>query len=146
MGQMKNGLLLAIDPGRVTGLALFRDGVLVAANTEHGDRIWSSKRLLCPDVDAVVIERPVSRGGRGAPGDDLIALAIRAGRAAGPWGDRVRWVRPDEWKGNLPKDLCWRRVSAALTQEEQRIADSTDDHNVRDAIGIGLYTLRRWRI
>lgn len=143
-GQMT--LLLAIDPGKVTGLALFREGLLVAANAANGDTLWSRGSGFTPvDVDEIVIERPCDRPGKNrATINDLIALAIRAGRAAGPWGASVTWYTPVRWKGNLPKEVCWKRACTRLSPQEQALV--SDDHNVRDAVALGLYHLRRWQL
>jgi hypothetical protein len=142
-------LLLAIDPGKVTGLALFREGVLAACNATDGDRIWSTwdgpgKGPISIPVDRVVIERPAMRGTDGRNRiNDLIALAIRVGRAAGPWGASVTWVRPEQWKRQLPKELAARRFLALLSAQERELVPP--DHNVQDAVGLGLYALGRWR-
>jgi hypothetical protein len=136
-------LLLAIDPGKVTGLALFRRGRLVAANAADGDTLWTL-RPPCT-VDQVIVERPCARmSDRGVRKiNDLLALAIRAGRAAAPFGDSVTWIRPEGWKGELPKNVAAGRYLKCLDPEELLLVP--DDHNVRDAIGLGLYALGRWR-
>jgi hypothetical protein len=51
-------------------------------------------------------------------------------------------VLPNKWKGNLPKKICKDRCKAVLTPEELARV-KTEDHNVWDAIGIGLWYLGR---
>jgi hypothetical protein len=85
--------------------------------------------------------------------NDILTLAREAGRVAGSCaaaGATVRWVKPAEWKGQLPKDVCHRRVRALLTDEERAILTrdcrgmpASKRHNVLDAVGIGLWALGR---
>jgi len=51
-------------------------------------------------------------------------------------------VYPDEWKGQVPKKIMNERVWARLSSEEQENV-TKKDHNVLDAVGIGLHQLGR---
>ncbi len=142
-------LTLAVDPGKKTGWALFRDSILVRCGT-----CPSGKGL--PDADTLVIEEPRIRRRHPRP-EDIIQLAVLVGGIAAKY-KHVRRIKPEVWKGQLPKDVCWRRAAAHLTQKELvcvcaagRISGATDswiglklDHNCRDAIALGLWALGRF--
>jgi len=150
--------LIAIDPGKVTGAAYFEDGELVRAEVctfeecrlfiENAARIGASRRS-----GTCVIEVPQVYPGQQQKGDqnDLITLAVMVGQyveCARMQRFEPVLVKPREWKGQLPKDVCWSRVSAALSVEEiKRIPKlpKSKAHNMQDAIGIGMWFLkRRW--
>lgn len=134
--------LLAIDPGTNTGWAVFggRAGWLLACGIGE------------PPIDStaarVVIELPQVYPSHPVPPNDLVTLAFLAGRYAGRPAGEVFTVFPHEWKGNLPKEVCAARVRARLSEDERAVIDACDvpkgqKHNVLDAIGIGLFALRR---
>lgn len=80
---------------------------------------------------------------------DIVELAFGAGLAKGlvvqAWGADVVEYQPMVWKGNVPKEIMRPRILSKLdTQEVARIPKTLyKNHNVIDAIGIGLYGLRR---
>lgn len=55
--------------------------------------------------------------------------------------DEIIDVRPREWKGQVPKGICHDRIVKKLSAAEMKIWPK--DHNIRDAIGIGLYGVGR---
>jgi hypothetical protein len=133
---------MAIDPGGVTGWALFSDGALVAADAcaDGGIAPWG---------EAAIIEIP-DRVEPGIPLGDVLMCARRAGgyealcRNAGM---RVETVPPVRWKGTLSKALTKNRARAALTAAElERIppVPKSTAHNMYDAIGLGLWALGRF--
>lgn len=128
--------LLAVDPGRVTGWALFRDGFLVdCGKTPNGRDL--------PPADEVVIERPVIRKRHPRP-DDILKLAMLAAAIGERYTRaKVTFVKPEEWKGQLPKGVCWHRACKALAPDELDAARGTD-HNTHDAIALGLSHLGRF--
>lgn len=142
--------LLAIDPGRTTGWASFRGGALVVAGTSTGA---SAGLVSLPGVGAwgVLIEMP-----RWYPHDhkdvnDLLDLSVRVGELKHHYeglGHSVELVWPRTWKGNAPKEITNRRTVEALTLEEvallpRRPRAKTHDHNLLDAVGLGLWKLGR---
>lgn len=143
--------LIAIDPGKATGVALFEDGLLVRAVVCTEDECL---RLIenAPAGDCV-IEVPQVYPGQQQKGDqnDLINLAVLVGRysdRAKARGFRVTLIRPREWKGQLPKDVCWARVREALTPRELENVSSVPKsraHNMHDAIGLGTWFQKRWK-
>jgi hypothetical protein len=144
-------VLVAIDPGKVTGVATFEDGVLVHATVCTPEEC---RNLIKTKVSGVcVIEVPQVYPGQQQKGDqnDLINLAVDVGRyaeraEAGRF--RVILVRPREWKGQLPKDVCWKRVRETLTLLERANmakVPKSQAHNMHDAIGIGTWFQKRRR-
>lgn len=150
--------LVAIDPGKVTGVAVFEDGVLVRATVCDLEECLLllentaplNRHRLSGDC---VIEVPQVYPGQQQKGDqnDLIKLAIMVGRyeaCATTQRFRVVLVKPRQWKGQLPKDVCWQRVRETLTPGEltklEKLSKSKA-HNMHDAIGIGTWFQKRWR-
>ncbi len=133
-------MLIAIDPGAVTGHAVFEDGALVACGL--------GLPTLCHDV---YIELPqIYSNGKARP-QDLVTLAVRVGEVkakAEARGCRVELVWPHEWKGSLSKDIMGKRILSKLDNLELEIFNrvkcaKTKRHNIEDAIGIGLHVLGR---
>lgn len=97
----------------------------------------------------LVIEWPqVYRAGRGR-GDpnDLLGLAAVDGALAAICLDyKVVTYLPREWKGQVPKDVMVERIKSRLTPEELtrvELPAKSLQHNVYDAIGLGLKDLGR---
>jgi|SRR5579859_2254349 len=91
----------------------------------------------------LVTERPqIYTWGKGK-GDlnQLIPLAEVCAFIAARWGGPWATVSPREWKGTIDGDAMTERIMERLTREEFKNivrAGKTVDHNVFDAIGIGL--------
>ncbi len=143
--------LIAIDPGKVTGIAVFQVGLLFRAT------VCSLKEALLfieqGKSGDCIIEVPQVYPGQQQKGDqnDLINLAVVVGRyaeQATACGFRVMLVKPREWKGQLPKDVCWQRVRETLSTIELARMDKVPKskaHNMHDAIGLGTWFQKRWR-
>ena len=155
--------VLAIDPGlKCLGWALFCEGKLIACgvsrskNNRHlgkcaQDHINNLLNLgIKPEV-SVLLERPKIYTLTKQKGDqnDLIAIAIVGAIVSGALSMYpVEEVFPDGWKGQMPKDVCHRRIDRRLTDEETRVKETlpkakTVRHNGLDAIGIGLFGVGR---
>lgn len=134
------------DPGNVTGLAIFDNGFLVYATHKPFNDIISWCIGYDTSVGQTVIEIPQTYRIEDQKGDqqDLIDLAYKAGRIAERHGqgNHVVLLYPREWKGQAPKHVTKRRAKAVLTSEELAIVHG-EDHNMWDAIGIGLHCLKR---
>lgn len=100
-----------------------------------------------------VIERPkilnVLKGSKGDP-DDILLLAVLVGAIAqrqyASGSPSVVLIIPSEWKGQTPKDLTEERAKARLSNVELdvvRLPAASLQHNVWDAIGIGLWAVGR---
>lgn len=144
--------LLAVDPGLHTGWAAFAaSGGVGGALSLGGDLVACGLGdPPCESAPSLVIEVPQVYPRQRVPPNDLITLAFQAGRYAGRAAGEVHEVRPHQWKGNLPKDVCEARVRAALSEAERAVLDAArapagHRHDVADAVGIGLFFLCRFR-
>jgi hypothetical protein len=144
--------LIAIDPGEVSGVAFFSNGLLAsAALTDVALGLLTAAMFWKADV---VIELPQIYRASRSKGDPngLITLAVMVGRyverAKAQGAAEVTLVKPAEWKGQTPKKVHNQRVLAKLSAEELRVLSTSGikaklEHNVIDAIGLGLWRLGR---
>jgi hypothetical protein len=151
-GRVKKNVL-SIDPslGRTgkTGHARFVGGELVACGFDMptpGE--WSR------EVELVVIEWPRWYGpGNRVDVKDLMDLRERATEMRCYYlglGLTVDRVWPQDWKGTVPPDIMQGRILSALTDAESALVPLRPrakdvDHNLADAIGLGLWKLGRLR-
>jgi hypothetical protein len=132
------------DPGNVTGVARFDCGRLV-----YADALRFEALIRMPSMrpsNKTVIELPQSYRLEHQKGDqnDLIRLAYQAGRLEerhGAVGNTVL-VLPRQWKGQRPKKVTRARAELVLDPYELTLIRS-DDHNLWDAVAIGLRDLGR---
>ena len=150
---MKIPSFVAIDPGDLAGIAMFVDGKLTHVELVK-DAVARCWRWSGPFGLPVVCEIPTKfhlsqRTQRHASVDSLLTLSFTAGylvSALQPsW---IRKVNPREWKGQRPKPLDNALVMHLLEDQERHILDearisAAQRHNAVDAIGIGLWYLRR---
>lgn len=139
--------LVSIDPGATSGVAEFVGGVLVASEAIKQDKLQDYLKKV--SAKEVVVEYPVwyPEGRSKSTPNDLIRLSFRAGLAASVVvfnGAFLIEVKPAEWKGQIPDDILYRRIDKKLSEEELKIRKS--NHNARDAVGIGLWRLKRFLI
>jgi hypothetical protein len=155
--------LVAIDPGNVTGFALFwfNSGFMSLAECGITKERYMPARTQGVSRYRVAIERPQADGREGANGKPIpltakMTLAWNAGKLAGwyeAFGYDVAEIEPRAWKASLSKDQCWEQVRRKLTDAERatvhdaatRIAPSYL-HNMYDAIGIGMAVLGRFKV
>lgn len=150
--------LLTVDPSLTsTGLALWNYRTLIGTELlkvspregEHWLSVAQRMTMKFHDVlhvrqpHKVTIELPSfyasSSGHMVAVRGDLIKLACIVGmftRTAMEPGADVRLVEPNEWKGQLPKDVVIQRVRDRIPEIDKKFAPKKDSW---DAIGIGLY-------
>ena len=131
--------ILAIDPGKNQGWAFFENNKLTMAG------IGRPPSYPCPQ--RIVVERP-HPGKSKASTKDLITLSLRAGVTAGKLealtGVVAEFLEPNRWKGGaVPKGVMNERVKSRLLPEELEALGSKYDHNVLDAVGIGMYVCGR---
>jgi hypothetical protein len=156
--------LVSIDPG-IKGLALaVWDPCLIevrllplAKAATFGKRdLWQPGRdYHLGGVDEVVLEKmvhyPGQRGARAdAVANDLIDLTAVSCLLAGSLHPReISFLTPQEWKGNVPKEVMQRRIEKALSGPELALLEAACKgvgalaHNLWDAVGIGLKHLGR---
>lgn len=153
----------AIDPGKVSGWAVFVDGALHECGTLRTDSgSWTLPHDLwwCSQWNGrvAVVEKPVvyphHRGGTRNPAS-IVDLAVLVGRfyeMLHRCGYVVSLVEPRSWKGTAPKDIHARRIVKKLSAEEREIMPSKKktkknptgyDNNMLDAVGLCLWKLRR---
>jgi hypothetical protein len=145
-----DALILAVDPGADLGWATF------GADTRELERAGLGRSGMPPPaaVSALAIERPRIYPQRGQKGDpnDLITLAIIVGRVEERY-ERAAHVEitPHTWKHTLSKEHCARQILRTLTAPERATLRAClehvvegKQHNVIDAVGIGLFYLTRF--
>lgn len=152
-------MLVSIDPAkRAIYWAAFEGAVLVQCNAikwADSDFEQGIPRALCALRDImpakVVVELPrVYPRDRKRP-NDLIDLAAVAGACLALGAEGSHFVHPHQWKGQVPKEVMGKRVLAQLTDVEllihgmyeSRRRTKKPDHNILDAIGVGIKELGR---
>jgi len=133
---------LGIDPGVRRSAC-----VLLAPNGLILDSAWHS----CPRELLLWLDgrsrHAVVEGQQHYPGvassqpNDLIALALEAGRLAGALGSvgvSVKIPKPREWKGTVPKPIHNARVSKKLTGRFDGVSEEQANHFI-DAAGLALW-------
>jgi hypothetical protein len=150
--------LMAIDPGKNTGFAVFRNSVLFGcgllkfSNTrEYTKFLFRLMDEVRPDQAIIEIPRVYPFKHQKGDQNDLIGLAVQAGiciAAASPFC-QVQEVHPQEWKGQRPKKVDNEHTLKMLYSPIETDIffgsgiKKSERHNVLDAIGIGLWRLGR---
>ena len=147
-------MIIAIDPGvRMCGVALFHDSDDGDPETRAG-RLYHARwvpvrnlHLFAHDAELVVEMPRIYRGSGQQKGDlnDLLDLATVVGYCEGIFHGSHRRVFPAQWKGQVPKKIMNARVLSRLDDVEKAaiVSVGAKDHNILDAIGIGLWALGR---
>lgn len=158
--QPDPGVLVAIDPGKkASGYAIFIDRELKACGMaeEAGDLIYHWHAY--PDrvcfgrswPELVVMEYPKIYDRRRWKGDpnDLLPITAAGAHLAGTLHPmRFKIGMPEDWKGQTPKKVQNVRDRGVLSLAELAVVDAVSlapskMHNVIDAIGVGLWELKR---
>jgi len=153
--------LLTIDPGfRYFAYAMFSESEIAYADiskTKSEDwEAWTGQPPSFLEIQEIVsqfewgakmaiIEFPQIHRDTPNP-NDIVKLASACGAYTSllqRLGFSVVWVRPAEWKGTVPKDVMTKRILAKIKECEYSRIKNAKDHNVIDAIGIGLWHLNR---
>ena len=101
------------------------------------------------EVDKLLIEDQQVYRNSGVDANSLLAVArVVGGVAFHVKPGKIELVRPARWKGQVPKEICNRRTVAKLTPSEKVLLELSNcpaslEHNLLDAIGIGLWAIRR---
>jgi hypothetical protein len=94
-------------------------------------------------VSVVLCEFPRTYPHQRTPPNDLFPLAAIAGAITTLFSCNTYFIEPRVWKGNIPKAVMTQRIKDSLTPPERaRInlpSQKSLQHNVFDAIGIGLW-------
>lgn len=139
-----NGILCAVDSGKDSGFAIFADGELVSACLRQLPKDGTT----ASNFQAAVVEIPDRI--RVNP-KSIIKLALNAGawlQYFGGYGRPVEAIEASAWKASTDPDILARRILACLTPAELARVPKTKsalgyNHNVVDAIGLGLWRLGR---
>lgn len=134
--------LLAIDPAvHSIAYAIFVDKVLRSCGIQHGQLYDFQQFCFNARPNLIAVEQPHATSRRPVDYNDLIGLANTVGACCG--AGLYVLVKPHEWKGTADKDVWWRtKTLPALSVGEATLVRK--NHNVRDAVGIGLHVLRRY--
>ena len=140
--------LLAIDPGKKAGLAVFRGQQLVWCALARMEKPLPP--LPTRSIEQCVIEFPVYDKSRNIKPSSIIDLAYTAGRLVEHYypGRDPKRVKPSDWKGQRPKDVDMPYTLRLLTPPETEVVNESGCppsllHNVVDAIGLGLWYVGR---
>jgi hypothetical protein len=136
--------IIAIDPGlRCTGVAYYTPlGDWEASSIRPKGRSLIERidqileRIGSDYWDLAVIEKPQVYQGRLQKGDpnDLIDLAVLVGALVCHINaTKFLLPRPQEWKGQVPKEIHHRRIRKAVPGLGRQSKDALD------AVGLGLY-------
>lgn len=145
------GMFYSVDPGKKqSAVACFKNGELIAAYFAHQTSIKLTDEKLRGEV---VMEVPVVYPGSDTNPNDLVDITAAGMGVAAQLSlplTRIRQVKPAEWKGQVPKKITQQRIERLLTQAERiRLGQCLSPvksglrHNLWDAVGIGLFALKR---
>lgn len=126
MNPKGDQLLLAVDPGQTSGIAFFRDGVLLTAMsvTEDADGLERFLELLRIEWNTAVVEsKPPTRHNQEA-GAEVVKLVE-------DFCTDIHFVRPTQWKGHPASKLS--------------PGDSTNNTHESDAVRMGRWWLATQR-
>ncbi len=134
----------AIDPGvEYWAWARFVGGCLVKVGMDCHDPS-PRFRLECTPL-TVVIEMPQTYRNGKARSKDVDNLIFSAGAIAARYQDVVQYT-PNEWKGQVEKEIHQPRILKALECSERKILaglKKKDLKHILDAVGLGLFHLDR---
>jgi hypothetical protein len=161
-------ILVSIDPGkRDVGIALFCDGRFeqgAVSHTDWGDGATLLARTACDvareirallagrSLDHLVVEKMVAHKDRREAHGDIIDLAhVAGGILVGFEGEaKLRLLSAAEWTGGRNKKVNHVRIRRRLNEAEEAALDASlrgvmrsNHKELVDAVGIGLYHLRR---
>jgi hypothetical protein len=159
---------VAVDPGKhACGVAVFIGGTLRGAYYPRTMGNWGRVEQWRQTANAVLLdlrtagyqvrdlalvcEVPKARKERTDAADDLLDLTGVLGALVGSFRIVLWDPRPEEWKGQVPKEVTHRRLEKIyLTDAEKFCRDQTLRavppslrHNALDAIALGVEYLRR---
>lgn len=158
-------VVIAIDPSvSSTGVTIFRDGVLARAffvGLNPGNPLGMARLVERRIEDACAMlglqlahaqvateQGQIYEHGKKAPDEDVLTLHAAAYAIVGRLNLPYTAYTASQWKKQLKKDMVTERVQKRLSLDELRAVDLPPavslQHNVWEAIGIGLVHLRRW--
>lgn len=133
--------LLAVDPGNVTGWALFRNGLLEASGS-CGPSGWGN--LTAPGF--ALIEMPTIYPHSKADPNRIMKLQMKVGELKARFeisGSKVELVEPRTWKGRVPKEVMKGRTIRKLSAQEYARIPTGAPLDTWDAVALGLWRIGR---
>lgn len=145
--------IVAIDPGiNFCGVASFKNKNLVYCKLINTKEFLGHTGVFLNSKDIkYYIELPQIYQQKlwiGNP-NDLINLAVIVGRLQQILGAKeTELISPHLWKGSVKKEIMLKRIRKLLTIKEKKlfldlVLPKSKAHNVLDAIGLGLWAVRR---
>ncbi len=144
-------LMMSVDPGtKATGWAIWDRNAMVLCGLARGKNwIHTVREVPKMQVERLWLEDQQIYRNSNVDAHSLLAVSRVVGALAFHVpADQVELVRPAAWKGQVPKDVCNRRTHARLTPAEKVLLELAKcpkslEHNLMDAIGIGLWAVKR---
>lgn len=157
----KSEITVAIDPGlNTSGVAIFKGGYLldgwsVRTNCKNTDPLPNRIKAMgisivhlvttnTSTINNLLVEFPQvydARKGlqKANSGNSVLPLAAIVGFVCAKVESyKIEYIKPREWKGQLPKNVCVNRVKNTLRIEDNR-PERKLTHDGWDAVGIGLW-------
>lgn len=159
--------MISIDPGRQhVGVAMFDEGKLVDAFCVHAKKadsqLFATAQTVIskiayrwpgactPFAQEVALEMMQTRESNVAAHASIIELEFLSGLLAAKFNYFTR-VPANEWTGGRPKHINHSRIRRRLEEKERDVlvdaleeeTRSSNHKEILDAIGIGLYHLKR---
>ena len=147
-------MILCVDPGTTcAGFAIFSksDSSLIRCGVFRGDD-WIDTANKIPEfegIEKLIIEDPRIYPVTNVNPNDLMKLAKAVGAIVAKIDAKhTKLVTPSKWKKSVPKKIHQKRIWRTLEEKEKEILDGclcpkSLHHNVVDAVGIGLWELKR---
>ena len=141
-------MMAAIDPGKHFCGASFWSVKKTTAELMWAKLVPTDQTIFMFCVSGIdnlhiVIEQPRNYRGSSATDSGVKALKDTIIRLNIEYPlCKKTYFYPDQWKGSVPKPIHNKRTLDALSIKEKTLFDTTD-HNVIDAVGIGLFALGR---
>lgn len=145
--ELHGDKLIAVDPGNKTGVAVF--------STRHHRLLWAGtcrpeqgyKFIDLAEGALIYAEIPwiYPTGRSTASPNAIIKTALHLGLFLGPLvtkAKEINYLQPAAWKGQVPKEVHQSKIAEALDPKERDMWDLVGP-DARDAIGIGLFALKR---
>lgn len=141
---------LAVDPGNISGWALFVNGLLTDCGVWHG----YPRPLQTMSANKVLIEMPQFYRASLSKGDpnDLAKVCVGVGKYSAWFEDLgavVTTVKPSEWKGQLKKEVHHPRIWSALCPLDQTLVSARGKGlsakaltDLMDAVGLGFWAIK----
>jgi len=162
MAAVVDPMNIYVDPGKFhAALSLYKRKKLIGAALLRSSRrnpaeaaldlgqlarvFWKTRQPRSV-LRTVKCEQPaiwLQGGFRGDPNDILYLMATNGAIIRALNANYNDYITTNDWKGQTPKKIIEFRVRKRLSAEEIDVIGEVTDHNIIDAVGIGLWDLKR---